>query len=178
IGGVRTAPKCGGPARTVVASETIPTFAVDAGWLYSAAADGDTLLLRTPRHGGAATALAGPLRVAFLAADGGNVYFRGGADIETISRVPIRGGAVSTVGAAPGGGSFTTFIAVDERAVYFLSEDAVWRLAKSGGAAEAIAVHQPMPQGIAVDAGDVYWSTAPDPFGGSIRRVPKRCRAQ
>jgi hypothetical protein len=76
-------------------------------------------------------------------------------------------GACQPLELAPG---LAHWLAVDATSVYWLSTDAVMKVAIGGGKPTTLVSGQPDPQGIAVDATSVYWTTMDT--DGKVMKAP------
>jgi hypothetical protein len=175
VGSIDAVAACGGLPRLIAASPHIAAIAVGARDVFWGEPDQEEPIWRSPKRGGIASAITPAQSVSSLAFSDGRIFFRSAQN--QIRSVGTAGGTPVVVGQTPVTASYASSIAVDDRYVYFMTDTAVLRLAKSGGTAEVIAAGQPFPGGIAVDDHGVYW-TAFDgtPESGIVVTVPKRCR--
>lgn len=127
---------------------------------------------RIAKTGGAATTIAAGLPfLSDLAADGIRVYFSE-QDSGEIRSVPAAGGGISVVGQ---GDPFSwNLLAVEGPALFAIGQTALRKFATSGGAAVLLArdleSEVGFPNGVAADAGRVYWS---ETAGGTIKATQR-----
>lgn len=169
--------KCALPActaRTYVAAGDYDTAypTVHGAFLYFGTGEDDTVM-RVPLAGGGASTVATTARPFGIAVDDTHAYYT--SEQANLYRAPLVGGSPEAVG--PTIGPTTGFVAVDDQRVYWAHTDAtgnglVWSTAKAtlGGAPTTYGSAQDnvSPVGIAVDAENVYWSTA----GSVVAGVP------
>lgn len=129
----------GGPIETLVRVKQSVSgeLCLDREFVYFSSED-DNAVLRVPRKGGAATVIAHAPAPKYLAVDATHLYFSTFAKQApggTLQRVPKAGGAAEVlISGHPG----IDALVVDDHDVYFRSNQGLWKLAKSGGAAQAL----------------------------------------
>lgn len=154
---------------TVTRAPGVRDFAVAGGFLYFG--DDSGAVSRLPIEGGTVTTLTrvAGTQVRWVAADDARVYFAtAAADALTadIASVPKDGGAPVTIASAV---MMPTQFASDAQFIYWvfggtlagediLSDGAVRRVAKAGGAVQTLAGGLSFPLSIAVAGGNVYFS--------------------
>jgi hypothetical protein len=150
-------------------------IAVDANNVYFSSVDGVTPLYgvaRIAKSGGAITILDSQHVADAIALDDTYVYYAGEdytLNMGLIMRAPIDASAAPTTLASLTVQG-TSGIAVDASYVYYTDTkaNAVYRVAKSGGAPMTLAANEQTPTNIVVDASFVYFNASQ---GGMIRRV-------
>ena len=127
----------GGPVETLTKVDQIVSgeLCLDGEYVYFSSDYGNAVL-RVPRAGGTATVIARAPAPTYLAVDATHVYFTTFAKREpggTLQRVPKAGGTAEVLlGGHPG----MDGLVVDEHDIYFRSNKGLWKLPKSGGAAQ------------------------------------------
>ncbi len=129
----------GGPVETLAKVGQIVSgeLCIDREYVYFSS-EFDNAVLRVPRIGGAPSVIARAPAPQHLAIDATHVYFSTFAKQEpggTLQRVPKAGGATEVLlSGHPGIGG----LVVDEHDLYFRSNKGLWKLPKSGGAAQSL----------------------------------------
>jgi hypothetical protein len=170
---------------TVTFAPGVADFAVNGGFVYFG--DESGVVWRVPREGGVPpTELARiPSEVLWVEVDATRVYFAGlsGQFTADIFSIPKNGGAMTTVASAvltPGA------FATDAQFIYWasvgtfagediLSDGAVRRVAKTGGAVQTLASGLSFPLGLTLAGGNVYFGESGIAVGNTssgLRRVP------
>jgi hypothetical protein len=163
----------------------VADFAVNAGFVYYG--DYNGVIWRVPKEGGTPPVelVRIPNEVLWVEVDATRVYFAGlsGELTADIFSIPKGGGALTTVASAlltPGA------FATDAQFIYWmslgtfagediLSDGAVRRVAKTGGAVQTLAGGLSLPLGLTVAGGSVYYGESGIAAGNTssgLRRVP------
>ena len=170
---------------TVTFAPGVADFAVNGGFVYFG--DENGVVWRVPREGATPpTELARiPSEVLWVEVDATRIYFAGisGELTADIFSIPKAGGALTTVASAvltPGAfatdAQFIYWVSVGTPAGEdFLSDGAVRRVAKSGGAVQTLVTGLSFPIAITVAGGNVYYGETGIATGNTsagLRRVP------
>lgn len=119
---------------------------------------GGTNIYRIPREGGATEMIAGSIpNLVDIEVDGTTVFYGTDADAadSDLGSVPTTGGTPTVLGVMQG----AVGMALDTTHLYWTSRyQGIFRLAKTGGAAEPLDSTDSLAHGIAVDATSVYWA--------------------
>jgi hypothetical protein len=184
--GVLSKPSAGGSASPIAGAKDPSGIVVDANHLYWVDyADGS--IWSYPLMGGSPVPLLGPVDggaspgPTALARDAHNLYWVD-SSAGTVNQMPLGGGPVIVLAT---GRSVPVAIAVKGNSVYWVdhgsgSDGSVNKVpvaslddggADASGPITPLATNQPLPQGIAVDDANVYWTNRGNP-NGTVKSVP------
>ncbi len=169
-GQVHSVPVCGGVSSTELAfgpSDPLQ-LTVDATYVYWTAGDS---VLKVPIAGGPVTTLAsGQMYPNAIAVDSTHVYWLASGNLYS---APLDGGAPTLLAATAFGAGIAPSMVVDSEAVYCTSGtgDTLLKVPLAGGTAVPFVTGQIAISGLAIDATNVYWTTALS-NAGTVMKAP------
>ncbi|MDB4955590.1 MAG: putative secreted protein [Myxococcales bacterium] len=169
----------GGAVQTLATNEDYTSLVTDGTKLFYIAYVGgasSTTLYGLPVNGGTQVPLASGVHLNGLAIAGSTLFWKDCSSLPPprtcqIFAMPTSGGTPAVISTEPGNGDYQSVLAVDAQNVYWTDWQlgTVWRAPIAGGDPVAIGTNQRLPDGIAVDASAIYWTSYDGTYGNIIR---------